>query len=128
MFLIELTGSVGCLWLYPYSELYSVLLGIIDEVFKSVRKLAGVDNPVAEGCIIGITLVFAAKPSVIHDKQFAAHIGNVSHHLVHVFLIDVEVNALPRVQKDAAKLIAMSQAIHSSPLMEVAGSARKTFL
>ena len=128
MLLVEFTCRVGSLGLHPDAEFYSVALGVVDEILYTVGQFPFVDDPVAECRIIGIALILTAEPPVVHDKQLTAHSGDVAHHLVHILLVDVEVYALPRVQKYAAQVVAMGQTVLASPLMEVARRSRQSFV
>ena len=98
MLLVEFRGGVGHLRLYPDTELDAFLCGIIAKRADAVRQLVGIGLPVAQGRIVAVALILAAKPAVVHNKQFTPHHGDVIHHLVHALLSDVEIDTLPGVQ------------------------------
>ena len=95
MLLEEFALGIGHLRLKPNTELYALLLGFGKESLNAVRQLLLVYNPVAQRTVVDVTLVLIAKPSVIHDEQFATHRLDVCHHLRHLRLLDVEVDTLP---------------------------------
>ena len=128
MFLIEFTGRIRRLRLYPDAEFDVVLLGVLHKIAKSVWQLLLVDNPVAEGSIVGVAFVFIAKPAIVHHEELTAHVGNVAHHLVHVLLVDIEVDTLPRVEEYPAELIAMCETVLTTPFVEVARCTRQALL
>ena len=98
MLLEEFALGIGHLRLKPNTELYALLLGFGKQTLNAVRQLLLVYNPVAKRTVVDATLVLIAKPSVVHDEQFAAHRLDVSHHLRHFRLLDVEIYTLPRVK------------------------------
>ena len=128
MFFVEFTGRVGHFRFNPDAELHAVLLGIAEKALDAVGELILVNHPVAQTRIVHFSRVFVAKPSIIHHKQLAAHRRNVLHHLVHTLLVDVEVDAFPRVEQDFALLIAMHELILATPLVEVTADTRKSLV
>ncbi len=50
------------------------------------------------------------------------------HHLVHALLIDVKIDAFPRVQQDFAFLVAVGEHIVTAPFMKIARHARESFV
>ena len=88
--------------------------------WHTVGQLLTVNHPVAERRVVGLAWILVAKPSVVHNEQFAAHRGNVAHHLVHALLVDVEIHTFPAVEQNVAQLVAMGKHILASPLVEVA--------
>jgi len=121
--LVEHALGVGHLRLYPDAELHAVLLGIVEEPLDAVRQFVFVDHPVAECAVVGLARIFLAKPAIVHDKELAAHIGDVAHHLVHALLVDVEVDTLPAVEQYHALLVAVGEHILASPAVEVTAHA-----
>ena len=53
---------------------------------------------------------------------------DISHHLIHTLLVDIEVNTLPRVQEDITLLITMSKHVLATPLVEVAAGTAQTLI
>ena len=120
MLLVEFAHTVGHLWLYPDTKLHAILLGITEQALDTIRQLVGIYHPVAQGAVVGLARIFLAKPSIVHHEEFSTHRVDVSHHLVHTLLVDVEIDALPGVEEDVTLLVAMSQDVLASPLVEVA--------
>ena len=98
MSLVEFTDAVGHLRFDPDTELDAVFLGIAQQTFDALRELVLVDHPIAKRGVIRLAWIFVAKPTVVHHKEFTTHRGNIAHHLVHALLVDVEINALPRIE------------------------------
>ena len=73
MLLVEFARSIRHFRLYPDTESHMMFLRITEQSLNAFRKLTGIYHPVAQRRIIGIALVLASEPSVIHHKQFAAH-------------------------------------------------------
>ena len=51
---------------------------------------------------------------------------DILHHLIHAFLINVEIHTFPRVQENVTQLVAMSEDILAPPLMEIAASTTQS--
>ena len=128
MLLIELTGGVRHLRFYPNTELDTVFLGITEKSLDTFRQLVLVDDPVTQRGVVRLTGIFVTKPTVVHHEELATHGGDVSHHLVHAFLVDVEIDTLPRVQQYLTLFVTMHQHVLTSPLMEVTGNTRESLL
>ena len=73
--------------------------------------------------IVGVALIFATEPAVVHHEQLSAHAGDVGHHLLHAFLVDIEIHSFPAVQQNFAQAGAVSQPVVASPAVEVAANA-----
>ena len=128
MLVVKLADAVGHLWFDPYSEADSMNICTLYQPADSVRKLVPVDLPVSKRAVVGQTRIFLAEPSVIHHEEFASHVRDIGHHLVHSRLVNVEINAFPAVQKDLARLVSMGDLIVSGPSVEVAaGTAQSLF-
>ena len=119
MLLIEHTGSIGHFRFDPDTKLYLIFSGIAQQAFNTIRKFLGINHPVAERTVISNTRIFGSEPSIIHHEEFTTHTMDISHHLVHSLLVDVEINTFPRVEQDITLLISMCQDIFASPFMEV---------
>ena len=76
--------------------------------------------------MVVITRILASEPSVVHHEQFSAHGRNISHHLVHTLLVDIEIYALPTVEQHVAQLVSVGQLIASGPVMESTAHAAFT--
>ena len=105
-----------------------MLLGIAEQSLNALWQLVCIDYPVAEGAVVCLTRILHAEPAIIHYEELTTHRGDVAHHLVHAFLVDVEIDALPGVEQDLALLVTMSQHVFAAPLVEVAGYARESAL
>ena len=127
MFLIKFTYRIGHFRFNPNTKFHAVFLGITKQTLYAIRQFFGINHPVAKCTVVCLTRIFLAKPSVIHHKEFTSHAMYVGHHLVHPLLIDIEINALPGVQKDVTLLVTMSEDILTSPFMEIATCATQTF-
>ena len=96
-----------------------MFLCIAQKSLNAVWELIFVNHPVAQRAVISLTWILITKPSVIHHEEFSAHRGDIAHHLVHAFLVDIEIYALPRVKQYLTFLIAMHEHVLTSPLMEI---------
>ena len=128
MLLEEFTLCVRHLRLEPYTELNALILGFGKQTVNAVRQLVLVYNPVAQRTVVDASLVLIAKPSVVHDEQFATHRLDVSHHLRHFRLLDVEIYALPRVEQNLALDVAVHQFVLASPTVEVTAHSAHSLL
>ena len=128
MCLVELTGGVGHLGLNPDTELHTVLTGIAQQTFNAFRQLTLIDYPVAQRGIIDGTRILVAKPSVVHHEELTAHGGDVGHHLVHALLVDVEIDALPRVEQNLTFCLPIGEHIFTTPAVEVTRDTAQSFL
>src|SRR5699024_2176144 len=70
--------------------------------------------------------MLVAKPAIIHHKEFASHQGYVCHHLLHILLINVEINTFPTVQQYLAGLVSIGQFMFPSPFMEITACAAQS--
>ena len=50
-----------------------MLLGILNEIVKSMRQFSSIDDPVAKGGIVGVALELTAKTAIVHHKELATH-------------------------------------------------------
>ena len=121
---VEFGNGIGHLRLNPDTELDAVLAGVAQQSFDTLGQLVLVDHPVTEAGIVDLAGIFVTKPSVVHHEQLATHRGNVAHHLVHALLVNVEIDAFPRVQQDFALLVAVCQHVFAAPLMEIPRNSR----
>ena len=128
MLLEEFALGVRHLRLEPYTELYALLLGFGKKALNAVRQLVLVYYPVTQCTVVDASLVLIAKPSVVHNEQFAPHRLDVCHHLRHLRLLDVEINALPRVEQNLALYVAVHQFVLASPAVEVAAHTAQSLL
>ena len=128
MFLEEFTLCVRHLRLKPNTELYALLLGFGKQSLNAIGQLVLVNHPVAQCTVVNATFVLIAKPSVVHNEEFATHRLDVCHHLRHFRLFDVEVNTLPRVEQNLALDVAVHQFVLASPTVEVAAHSAHSLL
>ena len=105
-----------------------MLLGIAEQSLNALWQLVCINYPVAKGAVVCLTRILHAEPAIIHHEEFATHRSDVAHHLVHAFLVDVEIDTLPGVEQDFALLVAMSQHVFAAPLVEIAGYAGESAL
>ena len=128
MLLVKFTLGISHFRLNPDTELHAILLGITKQAFDTVRQFFGIYYPIAQSSIIFLARIFLSEPSIVHYEELTTHAMDISHHLIHTLLVDIEVNTLPRVQEDITLLITMSKHVLATPLMEVAAGTAQALI
>ena len=128
MLLVEFARGIGHFGLDPDSEFDSVPVGHLYESVNPIWQLHLIDFPVSERGVVGESAVLLSEPAVVHHEEFAAHGGNVSHHTVHPFFVDVKVNAFPAVEQYAALHVAVGYLPVPAPAVEIAADAAQSLL
>ena len=128
MGLVEFTLAVGHLGLYPDAELQSAVFRRLHQCGDAPGQFHGVGHPVAQGFVVACAAVFPAKPSVVHHEELSAQRADAVHHLLAHFLVDVHIDAFPRVEQDLPERRAVVQLSVASPAVEGAAHAALTLL
>ena len=97
--------------------------GRLGQTLDALRQFLAADRPVSEARLAVVARVFVAEPAVVHHEQFAAQVRQVGHHPVHAFLVDLEIDALPRVEQHVAKLGSVVEPVEARPSVDVAAHA-----
>ena len=118
MGLEEFAGAVHHLRLYPDAELQSPAFSSLHQSRYAFWQFLGVGYPVAQGFVVVGTAVLTAKPAVVHHEEFAAQLLDAVHHLFAHLLVDVHIDALPRVQQDFSQRLAVVQLTVVPPAVE----------
>ena len=126
--LVEFALRISHFRLNPNTKFDVVLLGCIDESLNAMRQLACINRPVSERVGVVVAMVFHAKPSIVHHKEFSTHAADVVHHLVHALFVDVEIDTFPTVQQDWTQFGAMSNLVGASPTVEMTTCTAQSFV
>ena len=125
----EFAFRVHHLRLYPDAELNAAFAGSLRQRIESVGQFVLVHHPVSQAGGVVLSRILVAEPTVVHDEQLAAKLADVVHHGNHARLVDVEVEAFPRVQEDVARLhSAVQHAFGACPAVEVTAGAAQAFV
>ena len=89
---VQIAVRVDHLRFYPEAEVHAEGMDLVDEWLEAVRELLRVHVPVAEACMVVVSL---AKPAVVHDESLDADTGCLLGERLLSGLIDAEGGRLP---------------------------------
>ena len=129
MLLIKFAGlPIAHLWLNPDAKLDAVFFCRFNQGLQSSGQLAGVDVPVAKGCIVAVAVEFlTGKPAVVHHEELATNIGCAFHEFQHLLFIHGQIYALPTVEQDVTQRRAVVHLEMAGPIMKITAHTTTAF-
>ena len=102
----------------PDTEFYMMLPGRRKQSFNTFRQFFFADFPITQTTVSTITGIFISKPAIVHDKQLSTHGRESFHHLIHPFLVHLEINTFPAIQQDVMQPFTPIHFILACPMMK----------